>query len=77
MSSGDLVKAADSDSAVLGSGQESNKLPGDTVDHTLDSKPLDTYDLSSNWYQILDPDNWKLRFSDFEVALDFDFFVYW
>lgn len=47
-SSGGLVKNSGSDSAVLGSRQDSNKLPGDAIDDTLDSKYLDTYDLSLN-----------------------------
>lgn len=52
-----LEICAGSDSAHLGSGQDSNKLPGTVVDHTLDSKHLDTYDLLLNWYQFLDHDN--------------------
>lgn len=36
----DLVKNAGSDSAGLGSRQDSNKLPGDAAGHILDSKHL-------------------------------------
>lgn len=52
-SSGDLVhlRNAGSDSKqVWGLAKVPNKLPGDAAMHTLESKRLDMYDLSLNWY---------------------------